>query len=388
MKKENKNISILGSTGSIGKQTLEVLQSLNSDFSINFLSANKNFQLLNEQAIKYNPKAVIITDKNAYDNFLKITDFQGKVFYGTKGILEAINLYNNDLIVSALVGFSGVIPTLEAIRNGADVALANKESLVSAGKIITDEAKIFNTKILAVDSEHSAILQCIAGEKISEIEKLILTASGGPFRNVSYEEFKNITVKDALNHPNWSMGSKITIDSATMINKGFEVIEAYWLFGVDIESIDVLVHPQSIVHSLVQFIDGSVKAQLGLPDMRIPISYALNFPRRFEYDFPRMNLAEIGTLTFELPDLNKFRSLKLAYQAIKMGGNSPAVLNAVNEVAVRLFLEKEIKFINIAELIESVLDSVSFINNPTIDEIIISDTEARSIALEKYKELI
>lgn len=382
MKEIKRNISILGSTGSIGQQTLDVLSSLNSNFEISFLSANKNFKLLNEQAKKYRPKAVIITNYDAYKEFLKISDFSGDVFFGDDGIAEAISKYNNDLIVSALVGFSGVTPTLQAIRNGTDVALANKETLVSAGNIITQEAKKHKVNILAVDSEHSAILQCITGEKIEEIEKLMLTASGGPFRNVSINEFNKITVKDALNHPNWNMGNKITIDSATMINKGFEVIEAYWLFDVNINQIEVLVHPQSIVHSLVQFIDGSVKAQLGLPDMRIPISYALNFPRRFEFDFPRMNLAEIGNLTFEEPDYDKFRALKLAFDAIKAGGNSPAVLNAANEVAVKNFLEERINFVQISEVIEKVIDSVDFIKSPDIDDILFTDDNSRRIAKE------
>lgn len=382
-----RTISILGSTGSIGRQTLDVLESADNGFELNFLTANSNYKLLAEQAQKYKPKCIVITDDNAYDEFKKISDFSGKLLKGKKSLVEVINAYQNDLVVSALVGFSGVEPTLHAIRSGSDIALANKETLVSAGKIITEEARKNNVNLLAVDSEHSAILQCLAGESQEQIEKIILTASGGPFKNTSVEKFNELSVKDALNHPNWSMGNKITIDSATMMNKGFEIIEAFWLFDINIDQIDVLVHPQSIVHSLVQFVDGSVKAQLGLPDMRVPIAYALNYPNRLDYDFPRMDLAEIGNLTFEKPDEEKFKCLKLSYKSLEEGGNIPAVVNAVNEVAVELFLNEKIKFNHIPELIERVLEDFVKIESPTIDEIIETDILSRKIGYEKVNEL-
>lgn len=385
---KQKRISILGSTGSIGRQTLDVIEELNSDYIINYLTVNKNIDLLEEQIIKYQPKGIVISDKEMYDHFKKTSSFKGKILFGKKGLIEAMQTEKNDLVISALVGFSGVEPTLAAIKSGSDVALANKETLVSAGSVITSEAHKNNVKIIAVDSEHSAILQCLAGENESEIEKLVLTASGGPFRETSIDEFKYLTVKQALNHPNWSMGSKITIDSATMMNKGFEVIEAYWLFDVNQKQIDVVVHPQSIIHSMVQFIDGSVKAQLGLPDMRIPISYALNFPKRFKYNFPRMDITKIGSLTFEKPDLNRFRCLEIAYHSLELGGNAPAIVNAANEVAVSLFLEEKINFNQISELIDNVLNVTDNIKQPDLDDIINSDKIAREKAVDIYNNLM
>ncbi len=372
-----KNITILGSTGSIGVQALDVLSSGNFNYKINFLTANNNIALLEKQTQKYNPNAVVIANENSYYEFVRNTSFKGKIYCGDEAVQAAASDDKNDLVISSLVGFSGVLPTIEALKKGKKIALANKETLVSAGKIITNLAKEYNSEIIAIDSEHSAILQCLVGEQISQVEKLILTASGGPFRNTPFEEFQNITVEQALNHPNWSMGSKITIDSATMMNKGFEVIEAFWLFDVDYQQIEVIIHPQSIIHSMVQFIDGSMKAQLGLPDMRIPIAYSLSYPERFSYDFPRMNLSEIGKLDFYEPDMQRYPCLQLSFDSIKSGGNATAVLNAANEICVSAFLNRKIRFVEISQFINNALESIPHIDNPTITEIIDSDKETR-----------
>ncbi len=380
-----RTISILGSTGSIGVQTLRVLDLIPSSFNIGYLTANYNFELLEEQAEKYNPIGVVIKDVTAFKEFKKHTNFKGMILPGDEGIIEAATFKQNDLVISALVGFSGVLPTLASIKSGTDIALANKETLVSAGQIITKEAKENNINIIAVDSEHSAVLQCIAGESAEEIEKIILTASGGPFRSKPIEEFNTITVAQALEHPNWTMGNKITIDSATLINKGFEVIEAHWLFNMPVEKIEVIIHPQSIIHSMVQFIDGSIKAQLGVPDMRIPIAYAINFPHRLSYNFPRLNLEEIEMLTFEKPDLERFPCLKMAYDAIKTGGTAPAILNASNEIAVYAFLDKKISITEIPILIEDALNKIKVIANPTIKDIIETDQETRNFVVGKLK---
>ncbi len=383
--KVQKSISLLGSTGSIGVQTLDVLSSGNFDYKINYLTANNNIKLLEEQVRKFNPNAVVIANEKSYHEFKNNTEFKGKIFCGDESVIMAASDDDNDLVVSALVGFSGVLPTIEAIKKGKTIALANKETLVSAGRIITNLAKQYNSELIAIDSEHSAILQCLVGEKISQVEKIILTASGGPFRNIPLEDFEFITIQQALNHPNWTMGSKITIDSATMMNKGFEVIEAYWLFGIDYENIEVVIHPQSIIHSFVQFIDGSVKAQLGLPDMRIPISYSLTYPERFSYNFPRLNLSEMGSLEFYKPDMRRYPCLDLAYKAIQNGGNSTAVLNAANEICVAAFLDKKIHFTDISKIIDISLESVNMIENPDIMDIVETDKETREFT-KKYIE--
>lgn len=387
MAKEKKILTILGSTGSIGKQTLEVVSSLNGMYEIGYLTVNKNIDELEKQALKFQPRGVVIKEEYYYNEFKKKTRFKGEILCGENSVIEAASNEENDLLVSALVGFSGVIPTLKAIEKGIDIALANKETLVAAGEIITRAASKSGSKIIAVDSEHSAVLQSLVGEDTKSIEKIILTASGGPFLNKNIEEFENLTVKEALQHPNWNMGSKITIDSATMMNKGFEVIEAYWLFGTEIDKIEVVIHPQSIIHSMVQFIDGSVKAQLGVPDMRIPISYALTYPNRLQYDFPRLDISKIGMLTFLKPDKEKFPCLDLAYEVLKIGGTSPAVLNAANEIAVEAFLAEKIKFTDIYRAISYALEKSNFIQNPNIDEIVNTDKETRKLTRNFIKNI-
>lgn len=374
-----RKVSILGSTGSIGIQALDVIRQYPDNFELVYLTTNTRIDILAEQIIKFKPKAVVITDEESYKKFNNSYkyNFNCRVLFGDDGLLEAASDKDNDLLISALVGFSGVIPTLAAIQNGTEIALANKETLVSAGSVIMKQAEINNVRIIAIDSEHSAILQCIAGERIEEVEKIILTASGGPFRYLPLDEFDNITVEQALNHPNWSMGSKITIDSATMINKGFEVIEAYWLFGLKTEQIEVIIHPQSIIHSLVQFIDGSIKAQLGPPDMRIPISYALTLPTRKMYDFQRLDFKELKELTFLQPDYERYPCLRLSLEALERGGTSTTVLNAANEIAVYAFLKKQIKFNNIASVIEKALSNISIVDSPNLNDILDADRLTR-----------
>lgn len=376
--KQNKQITILGSTGSIGVQSLQVLDSLNEMYSLGYITAFSNIDLLEKQVNTYKPKGVVICNELAYKEFIQHTSFKGKILFGTEGLIEAVSDDDNTLILNSLVGFSGVIPTYNAIKAGKSIALANKETLVSAGKIITDLALEKNVNIIPVDSEHNAILQCIVGEVFDSIEKIILTASGGPFFKTEMEDFENITLEQALNHPNWSMGDKITIDSATMMNKGFEVIEAYWLFNLPLEKIQVMIHPQSIVHSLVQFKDGSIKAQLGLPDMQVPIAYALTYPNRMNLDLPRLDLTEISGLEFFKPNPIKFKCLQLANDALLSGGNIPAVLNAANEVAVAKFLNKKIAFNSIHIYIEKAMESITKIDNPSFDEIIETDLETRN----------
>lgn len=382
--KKKKNISILGSTGSIGKQTIDVLSSLNDEFNISFLTVNTKIDELASQIDKLSPFGVAISDEKSYFEFKRKYSFKGKILCGEEGIEEAASYAENDIVLQALVGFSGVKPTLAAINAKIDIALANKETLVSAGSIVMKAVRDNGVNLIPVDSEHSAIMQCLAGENENEIEKIILTASGGPFFRTPLDEFHKITRLQALNHPNWTMGDKITIDSATMMNKGFEVIEAYWLFGLGAEKIDVLIHPQSIVHSFVQFRDGSVKAQLGLPDMRIPISYALLQPKRMDSDFPRMDLSELVPLEFYKPDPEKFRCLAIAFEALKTGGNAPAIVNAANEVAVASFLKDGISFNDIPLCIEYALKNISINNNSNVDEIVNTDLETRI----KVKEFI
>lgn len=377
MSKKQKTISILGSTGSIGIQTLQVLENIPEHFRIGYLTTNTNIEILAQQIKKFNPIGVVIKDKHSFEKFIKEIKFNGKVLQGKKGLIEAAGDSINDLVLTALVGFSGVEPTLEAIKSGITIALANKETLVSAGSVITKAAKKKKVEIIAVDSEHNAVMQCLVGESKEEVEKIILTASGGPFFNTPESELIKMTAKQALKHPNWSMGNKITIDSATMMNKGFEVIEAYWLFGIPKNKIDILIHPQSIVHSMVQFTDGSVKAQLGLPDMRIPISYALSYPRRLKYDFPRLDLTQLSDLTFIKPDLGKFPCIKLAYNALETGGTAPTILNAANEIAVHSFLENKIKFTDIHHCIETALNEIEIHNKPDLTDIIETDKDVR-----------
>lgn len=376
-----KVITLLGSTGSIGRQTLEVLELYDKEYEIGYLTAHTNIDLLFEQIQLYRPKGVVVSDEKQYFYLKNRLPNNYKILKGKEGLIEAVEDCENTIILSALVGFSGVEPTLSAIKAGKTIALANKETLVSAGHIIIETAKAKNVKIIAVDSEHSAVLQCLVGEDLSSIEKVLLTASGGPFFNIDYGRFEKLTVEEALIHPNWTMGSKITIDSATLMNKGFEVIEACWLFDLPLEKVEVLIHPQSIVHSLVQFWDGSVKAQLGVPDMKIPISYALSYPKRIKTNFRRLDLLEINNLTFLKPDLSKFPCLKLAYEAMKIGGTATTILNAANEIAVNEFINNNILFTQIPQVIEKALETIPIKDKPNIDDIIETDKQTREISL-------
>ncbi len=388
LNKDQRIITILGSTGSIGMQAIDVISAEGCGMQAGWLTGNKNIELLEQQAKSLNPKGIAIADEASYFKFRKQSGFSGEVLCGEEGLIAAASDPENDLVLSSLVGFAGVLPTLAAINQGTEIALANKETLVSAGGIITEAARKNKVRLLAVDSEHSAVLQCLAGERPGDIEKIILTASGGPFRETPREMFSGLTVKQALDHPNWSMGAKITIDSATMMNKGFEIIEAYWLFNVEIEKIDVLIHPQSIIHSMVQFVDGSIKAQLGLPDMRLPISYALSYPVRNYHDFPRLDLAEIGSLSFYKPDFDKFTCLQLAYEAVEFGGSAPAVLNAANEVAVYAFLDEAIDFNYIPYCIETALNDINISRSPSLEDIISVDRLTRQYVkqlISKFK---
>ena len=375
-----RTLTILGSTGSIGTQTLDIVRQFTNDFSINVLTANTRIKELEDQIREFNPKAVAISNEQAWKEFKKHTSFKGEILCGDEGVIAAASHPDNDIVMQALVGFSGVAPTLAAIEQGATIALANKETLVSAGSIVMKSAKDKQVPILAVDSEHSAILQCMAGEERSMIDKIILTASGGPFREFEKDAFPSITREQALKHPNWVMGQKITIDSATLMNKGFEVIEAHWLFDLAPEQIDVVIHPQSIIHSLVQFGDASIKAQLGTPDMRVPIIYALFHPERRHADLPKLDLLTAGNLSFFKPDTERFPCLQLAYDAMKTEGTAPAILNAANEIAVQYFLEKKAGFLQIPQTIEQVLSQMTIIDNPDIHQIDEADHEARTLA--------
>ncbi len=370
-------ITILGASGSIGTQTLDVIRQSGDKFEINYLSINRNINILKQQCEEFKPKGVIITDLDAAQKFRTISDFSGKILVGPDALTKVAREDDYDVMLSSLVGFAGVLPTLEAAKRGKTIALANKETLVSAGSIITKTAKEFGAKLMAVDSEHNAILQCLVGENSNHIEKIILTASGGPFRNTPKSKFAELSIADALNHPNWAMGSKITIDSATMMNKGFEVIEAFWLFDITLEQIDVLVHPESIVHSLVQFKDGSLKAQLGLPDMRIPISHALFYPERLHSDFPRLDLSKIATLNFSKPEYDKFRCLEIAFESINAGGHAPTIVNAANEIAVDAFLTGKISFDKIPHLIDEALNKIDSRLNGEIGLVVETDTKTR-----------
>ena len=380
-----KQLAILGSTGSIGTQTLDVVRAYPERYGVYALCANRSIDLLVAQAKEFHPEVVCIADESLYEALssrLSAIHFEGKVWTGADAIAEVVTMGSVDIVVAALVGYAGLRPTIEAIKAGKTIALANKETLVVAGEIICELAIQNHAPILPVDSEHSAIFQSLVGEDRSEIEKILLTASGGPFRTFTREQMETVTAADALKHPNWEMGAKITIDSASMMNKGFEVIEAKWLFGVPVEKIEVLVHPQSIVHSAVQFTDGAIKAQLGAPDMRLPIQYALSFPERLASDFPRADLLALKNLTFEKPDLERFPNLALAYEAMRRGGNIPCVLNAANEVANLAFRENRCGFLQMSDIISETMAKAAFIAKPTYEDYVATDLEARKIAEE------
>jgi len=376
-----KRIAILGSTGSIGTQTLDVISNFHHFFEAEVLTAHNNAELLIIQARKYNPNIVVIANEKKYLQVKNaLSDLPIKVFAGNKSIADVVESDEIDIVFAALVGFSGLIPVINSLQYGKKIALANKETLVVAGALIKKIGEEKPVSIIPVDSEHSAIFQCLAGEYKNEIDKLILTASGGPFRTKTHEQMKNVTVKEALTHPNWNMGTKITIDSATMMNKGFEVIEAHWLFNVPATKIEVLVHPQSIIHSMVQFADGSVKAQMGIPNMRLPIQYALSYPDRLKNNLPVIDFNKLQQFTFEMPDTQKFPCLALAYSALENGGNMPCIMNAANEIAVQLFLKEKINFHGISNIIEETMQKSTFIKNPSLNDLIKSDTEAREVA--------
>ena len=378
-----KQLCILGSTGSIGTQTLDVVAAYPERYSVYALCAHRSIDKLVEQAHRFHPEVVCIADESLYDSLqAQLSTLDCKVWAGADAIAEVVTMPSVDIVVAAMVGYAGLRPTIEAIKAGKTIALANKETLVVAGEIICDMAMQHHAPILPVDSEHSAIFQSLVGEERSEIEKILLTASGGPFRTYSLAQMRSVTAADALKHPNWEMGAKITIDSASMMNKGFEVIEAKWLFGVPVEKVQVLVHPQSIVHSAVQFTDGAIKAQLGAPDMRLPIQYALSFPERLASDFPRANLFDLGALTFEQPDMERFPNLALAYEAMHRGGNSPCVLNAANEVVNLAFREGRCGFLEMSDIIAKTMNQTAFIAKPTYEDYVATDAEARSIAAQ------
>ena len=378
-----KRIAILGSTGSIGTQALDVIRRYPEKFEVEVLTAQNNADLLIEQSIKFQPNCVAIANDTLYRKVAEeLSGYDIKVYAGEKVLSSVMEMETIDMVLTALVGYSGLLPTLKAIETGKAIALANKETLVVAGELITKRAREKGVHILPVDSEHSAIFQCIVGEFHNPIEKILLTASGGPFRGKTKDQLSYVTKAQALKHPNWNMGAKITIDSATMMNKGFEVIEAKWLFGVELDQIEVVVHPQSIIHSMVQFQDSSIKAQLGLPDMRIPIQFALSYPERLKAEYPRFNFLNYPELTFEKLDRTTFKNLGLAFDVAEKGGNQPCILNAANEIAVQGFLEEKIGFLEISDVIENCLQKVSYIRTPVLEDFVASDKETRARALE------
>tara|TARA_B100001564_G_scaffold71176_1_gene56524 strand:- start:1655 stop:2809 length:1155 start_codon:yes stop_codon:yes gene_type:complete len=382
-----KKIAILGSTGSIGTQTLEVINSNKNIFKVELLTANSNFKLLAKQANKFNPKVVIINDVTWVDELSKlIKNPKIEILNGTESLNNFSKYCEIDLVVTAVVGKSGLLPTVNAINNNVDIALANKETLVVAGRQILNLLKKSKSKLLPVDSEHSAIFQCLNGEKKSNLEKIILTASGGPFRGKDLNFLKSVSKENALNHPNWEMGKKISIDSSSLMNKGLEVIEAKFLFDIDIKDIDVVIHPESIIHSMVQFNDGSIIAQLGEPDMRLPIQYALGYPERLNNSYKRYDFINSGSLNFEKPCYKTFNNLKLAFDAAEKEGNSPCILNAANEVVVSAFLEDKIKFLDMTYIIEESLNKISYIANPNLDQLIETDRLTREYTQEKIKK--
>ena len=375
-----KRIAILGSTGSIGTQSLEVIERNPDIFQVEVITANNNVDLLINQAKKFQPNSVVIANENKYKHVSEaLKDEPIKVFAGREALKQIVQMESIDLVLTAMVGYSGLEPTYNAVKAGKNIALANKETLVVAGEIITKLAREKKLDIIPVDSEHSAIFQCLVGEFMNPIEKIILTCSGGPFRGKSEKELGNVTVENALDHPNWDMGAKITIDSATLMNKGFEMIEAHWLFGMPSSKIEVIIHPQSVIHSIVQFEDGSMKAQMGLPDMKLPIQYALGFPYRIKNAFPRFNFLDFPSLEFEQPNTKIFRNLALAYEPLDKGGNMPCILNAANEVVVEAFLSGKIGFLQMPGVIEEAMNKVSYIENPGLDDLILTNTETRKV---------
>jgi len=383
---QKKQIAILGSTGSIGTQALDVIAANDSLFEVYALTANNNVDLLIEQACKFNPEMVAIGNEKHYQTLKNaLSDLPIKVFAGADSIAQVAEMQPIDMVLTAMVGYSGLKPTINAIKAGKKVALANKETLVVAGELICDLAAKYKASIIPVDSEHSAIFQCLAGEGDNPIEKLILTASGGPFRTKSLDELKIVTSLQALKHPNWDMGAKVTIDSASMMNKGFEIIEAKWLFGVSPDQIQVVVHPQSIIHSMVQFADGAIKAQLGVPDMKLPIQYAFTYPERLKTDFPRFDFDVCSQFTFEKPDLDRFRNLAFAYYAMDRGGNMPCILNAANEIVVSEFLKDKIGFLQMSDIIEEVMAKADYIAKPAYDDYVRTDALVRLLTKEIIK---
>jgi len=374
-------VAILGSTGSIGTQALEVIQAYPDKFDLQVITAGRNSDLLIEQAIKFNPNSVVISDETHYQKVKDaLWEHDIHVYCGDEALCQVVEGSDIDVVLTALVGYAGLKPTMHAIWAKKNIALANKETLVVAGELVTSEAQKNGVNIYPVDSEHSAIFQCLVGEFHNKIEKIYLTASGGPFRGFTEDQLSSVTKAQALRHPNWEMGAKITIDSASLMNKGLEVIEAKWLFGLKPEQIDVIVHPQSIVHSLVQFEDGSMKAQMGLPDMKLPIQFALTYPQRWKTDFPRFNFMDYPQLTFEQPNRKLFKNLDLAFQAMEMGGTAACALNAANEVAVQAFLDEKIQFLEIAQINERVMKEMELIKNPTLEDYVKIDKQSRALA--------
>jgi 1-deoxy-D-xylulose-5-phosphate reductoisomerase len=375
-----RRIAILGSTGSIGTQALQVIENNPDLFEVEVLTANNNASLLVKQAIKHKPNTVVIGNPNLYTQVLsELNQYDIKVYAGLEAIAQVVEMETIDMVLTAMVGYAGLKPTINAIKARKPIALANKETLVVAGELIMGLAYENNVPILPVDSEHSAIFQCLVGEN-NPIEKIILTASGGPFRNHSFKQLARVTRADALNHPNWCMGNKITVDSATLMNKGFEVIEAKWLFNLKPEQIEVIVHPQSIIHSLVQFEDGSIKAQMGLPDMKLPIQYALGYPKRIKSDFPRFSFVGFPSLTFEEPDTDRFPALDFALEAMRKGGNMPCILNAANEVAVEAFLTEKVGFLKMADILEDCMQNIGYIEKPKYSDYFETDSVTREYA--------
>jgi len=380
---QKRKIAILGSTGSIGTQALDVIEANSDLFQVEVLTAQNNADLLIQQAVKFKPNVVVIGNEKLYDKvFSALNPLDIKVYAGDNALGYVVESDSVDMVLTALVGYAGLLPTIRAIKAKKHIALANKETLVVAGEIITQLALENRVEVLPVDSEHSAIFQCLVGENLNPIEKIILTASGGPFRGKDRAFLENVKKEQALKHPNWEMGAKITIDSASLMNKGLEVIEARWLFDLKAEQIDVIVHPQSIIHSMVQFEDGSIKAQMGLPDMKLPIQYALGFPQRLVSDFPRFDFVNYPNLTFEKPDIETFKNLGLAFEALDKGGNMPCIVNAANEIAVDAFLKDKVGFLQMSDLIETCMSHINFIKKPTIDDYIETDKQTRAKALE------
>ena len=378
---KKKQIAILGSTGSIGTQALEVIAEHPDLYEVYALTANNRVELLIKQALKFQPEVVVIANESKYTQLKEALENQPiKVYAGAEALAQVVEAQPIDIVLTAMVGYAGLKPTISAIRARKTIALANKETLVVAGKLINELAQQYKTPILPVDSEHSAVFQCLAGEIGNPIEKVILTASGGPFRTCTLEQLAYVTKTEALKHPNWEMGAKITIDSASMMNKGFEVIEAKWLFGVQPQQIEVVVHPQSVIHSMVQFEDWAIKAQLGMPDMRLPIQYAFSYPDRIQSSFERLDFTKCTDLTFEQPDTKRFRNLALAYEALHQAGNMPCIVNAANEVVVAAFLHDEVGFLEMSDIIEKTMNKVAYIEHPTYDDYVATDAEARRVA--------